>query len=171
MAKRSRDDEIEAIMVEHEAGLLRYAGRLLHDPDEARDVVQDAFIALCTVWDSARVKERAWKSWLYRVVHHKAVDTIRKQVRQRDLHQRQAEERPAVEGETFDREQAYDLALRHVGELSPPEQQILLLRLEEDLSYREIAQITGRSVGNVGCLLHHAVRHLSEKLQQEGIVA
>ena len=89
MAKRNRDDAIEAIMMEHEAGLLRYAGRLLRDPDEARDVVQDAFMALCKAWDSTREKQRAWKSWLYRVVHHKAVDTIRKKVRLRELPQRQ----------------------------------------------------------------------------------
>ena len=57
------------------------------------------------------------------------------------------------------------LVLEHVSELKPNEQQVLLLRLEEGLSYKEIGQITGRTVGNVGKVLHHAVKKLSLRMQ------
>ncbi|MFN2351679.1 MAG: sigma-70 family RNA polymerase sigma factor, partial [Kiritimatiellia bacterium] len=57
--------------------------------------------------------------------------------------------------------------LRH---LSVPEQQIMVLRLQEGLSYREISRITGRTEGNVGCILHHAVKKVSTKLKKAGII-
>jgi len=38
------------------------------------------------------------------------------------------------------------------------------------LSYSEISEVTGRSQGNVGNVLHHAVRKLSAALVREGIV-
>ena len=58
--------------------------------------------------------------------------------------------------------------LRHLKRLHPREQQVVLLRLEQGLSYHEISEITGRSEGNVGNILHHAVRKLSTILQKEG---
>jgi len=62
------------------------------------------------------------------------------------------------------------VVLRLLGKLHPREQQVVLLRLDEGLSYREISEVTGRSQGNVGNVLHHAVRKLSAALVREGIV-
>ena len=52
------------------------------------------------------------------------------------------------------------MVLEHVRKLDAGQQQILLLRLEQGLSYREISEVTGRSEGNVGNILHHAVKDL-----------
>jgi hypothetical protein len=38
----------------------------------------------------------------------------------------------------------------------------LLLRMQEQLSYAEISEVTGRTEGNVGCILHNAVRKLAK---------
>ena len=48
-----------------------------------------------------------------------------------------------------------------------PERQVLLLRLQEGLSYEEIAGVTGRSSGYVGTLLHQAVKKLAATIQQQ----
>ena len=51
--------------------------------------------------------------------------------------------------------------------LGLPERQVLLLRLQEGLSYEEIADVTGRSSGYVGTLLHQAVKKLAATIQQQ----
>jgi RNA polymerase sigma-70 factor (ECF subfamily) len=51
--------------------------------------------------------------------------------------------------------------------LGLPERQVLLLRLQEGLSYEEIAGVTGRSSGYVGTLLHQAVKKLAATIQQQ----
>ena len=57
-----------------------------------------------------------------------------------------------------------------VAGIKRPERQVLLLRLQEGLSYEEIAGVTGRSSGYVGTLLHQAVRKLAATIQkQEGV--
>ncbi len=48
--------------------------------------------------------------------------------------------------------------------LSPRQQEVLRLRLGAGLSYREIADVTGLSVSNVGFHLHEAVRNLRERI-------
>jgi RNA polymerase sigma-70 factor (ECF subfamily) len=64
----------------------------------------------------------------------------------------------------------HDVVLGLMHTLHPREQQVLLLRLEEGLSYKEISRVTGRSEGNVGNLLHHAVRKLSTSLKKAGVI-
>jgi DNA-directed RNA polymerase specialized sigma24 family protein len=46
----------------------------------------------------------------------------------------------------------------------------VILRLQEGLSYQEIAGITGRTEGNVGCILHHAVKKIAAGLKKSGVI-
>jgi RNA polymerase sigma-70 factor (ECF subfamily) len=47
-----------------------------------------------------------------------------------------------------------------IDQLAPGQQEVLRLRLDAGLSYREIAAATGRSVGSVSSQLHDAIRQL-----------
>ena len=51
-----------------------------------------------------------------------------------------------------------------VDDLSPRQQEVLRLRMQAGLSYREIAEVTGLTVSNVGFHLHAAVRSLRDSL-------
>jgi RNA polymerase sigma-70 factor (ECF subfamily) len=108
------------------------------------------------------------------VTHNEAVDHIRREARLSQLHSRSAEERQddcAEEPSSpLSRADRMTLVLEHLGKLRPYEQQVVLLRLEEGLSYREISQVTGRTEGNVGNILFHAVRQLSASLRKAGAV-
>ena len=163
--------QMEAIVAEHETGLLRYAARILNNPTEAQDVVQNVFIKLFRAWEGEWEPAAKLKAWLFRVTHNEAVDHVRRESRLKLLHSRHAEDRSLCgdgrncPGVLDERKQ---LVLQFIGKLHPREQQVLLLRLEEGLSYREISDVTGRSEGNVGNILHHAVRKLSERLKIAG---
>jgi len=161
---------LKEIMAEHETALLRYATRILNDADTAQDVVQNTFIKMLNGWVNGAKPTPQLKGWLYRVTHNNAIDHIRKESRLRVLHEKQAEQQEVEDAAKqqcpFEREEAMNLALEHLRKLKPEEQQVVLLRLQEGLSYREIADVTKRSKGNVGCILHHAVKKLSKSLKQ-----
>ena len=53
-----------------------------------------------------------------------------------------------------------------VGELSPRQQEVVRLRFQDALTYREIAVVTGASVSHVGVLLHEAMRALKGRLAE-----
>ncbi len=158
---------IEAIITEHEAALLRYASRILCNPFAAQDVVQDVFIQLCQKWKHGLQPSTHLKNWLYRVTHNEAVDHIRRESRRQGLHEKAAQD---VESEAFASdvdpvEERRTRVLDALKRLHPREQQVVLLRLEEGLSYARIAEITGRSEGNVGNILHHAILKLSDSVR------
>ncbi|MBA4388190.1 MAG: hypothetical protein C0404_09430 [Verrucomicrobia bacterium] len=164
--------QMEAIVAEHETGLLRYVARIVNNSATAQDVVQNVFIKLFRAWKEGTHPTEKLKGWLYRVAHNEAIDLVRRESRLRVLHEKQAEAAAVcTDGHhcPMSDDDRRELVLGLLKKLHPREQQIILLRMEEGLSYEEISTITGRSEGNVGNILHHAVKKLAENLKRSGV--
>lgn len=155
---------MDAIVTAHEAELLRYATGILNDLHAAQDVVQNTFIKLFRKWRPGQRPTEALRPWLYRVAHNEAVDYLRREQRLKFLHLRQAREKTEKDDPPDGGQ--LEAVLAAARTLDPAEQQVLLLRLQEGLSYHDIGRITGRTEGNVGCILHHAVKKLSRLVQR-----
>lgn len=159
--------EMETVINTHESALLRYAGGLLHDSHAAQDVVQNAFIKLFRKWEAGMKPTPMLKAWLFRVVHNEAVDHLRREKRLGHLHEQHAMENLSASHSNDSARDRIEKILAAVKRLDPAEQQVVLLRLQEGLSYREISQITGRTEGNIGCMLHNAIKKLGEWVKKE----
>jgi RNA polymerase sigma factor (sigma-70 family) len=167
--------QMEELVAAHESALLRYALGILHDSHAAQDAVQNAFIKLFRQWQPGLRPSASVRNWLYAVTHNEAVDYLRRETRLHLLHQRQAAEptlapapAPAHPGNPGNPgAERVEWVLRHLRRLSLGEQQVVLLRLQEGLAYEDIGRVTGRTVGNVGCLLHNAVKKLSEMARRQ----
>jgi RNA polymerase sigma-70 factor (ECF subfamily) len=48
--------------------------------------------------------------------------------------------------------------------------ELIRLKFNEELSYKEISAVTGLSISNVGYLLHHALKAIAEELARNGVV-
>ena len=57
--------------------------------------------------------------------------------------------------------------LEAVESLSEQEQEVLRLKFQEGLKYREIANITGRTTNAVGVMIHTAIKKLRTQLQAD----
>jgi RNA polymerase sigma-70 factor (ECF subfamily) len=165
---------LEGVMGQYQSVLLRYATRLLNNADMANDVVQEAFIRLHANWKHVIELEGLLKPWLFRTTHNVAIDLIRKESRRKLLHQRQSIQMDvyASETESMDDQSARQaLILQYVNMLKPKEREVLILRLQEEMSYKEIASIINRSEGYVGTLIHCATKKLSQRLRQAGVIS
>ena len=164
---------LEQLMEQYDSALLRYAMRILNSREAAQDVVQNTFIKLFKGLEDGMEPSDKVRAWLYRVTHNEAIDYIRRESRFRAMQDRyqDAIEHGGADGDGERRETQKDLVLRFLGKLDEKEQQVVLLRLEEDMSYKEIAEVTGRTVGNVGNVLHHSVKKLSGYLKKERVSA
>lgn len=152
---------IRRVLDQHEAALLRYAVRLCGDADQARDVVQETFLRLCQAERGA--VDGHIGPWLFRVCRQRAFDAQRKEKRMPlaashtlNGHSSGAQS-PAARMELQD--DAHEL-LRALTELPTNQQEVVHLKFQAGLSYREISDVTGLSVSNVGFLLHTALTKL-----------
>jgi RNA polymerase sigma-70 factor (ECF subfamily) len=170
--KRDRDAHaswVEKALRTHEAGLLAYAGRLLGDRDAARDVVQDAFLRLCE--QDAAALDGHLAPWLYRVCRNRATDLLRRKKVVPRTNQDVIDEReagttspPGPGAAAEGREQAR-AAVAALASLPGPQQEVLCLKLRHGLMYREIADVTGLTVGHVGLLVHEGMKALRRRLR------
>ncbi len=157
----------------HEASLLRYTVRLLGgDLEAARDVVQEAFVRLIQQ-DRAAV-EGHLAPWLYRVCRNAALDRIRKEHRMQtslpEITNRNggpgAAEATAGDGpaERAQQPESRSRLLASLADLPERQREVLRLKFQGDLSYREIAEIMDLTVSHVGVLIHTAIQTLRGRL-------
>jgi RNA polymerase sigma-70 factor (ECF subfamily) len=168
------DDErpggwIRAALEQHERALVLYAARLLRgDVERARDLVQEAFLRLCNQ-KRAEVEGRS-AEWLYAVCRNLALDARRKETRMSTLSEEQAAHTPGGgprPGEALEREDTLAHVLTILGRLPEKQQEVLRLKFQHGLSYKEISRVTEESLGNVGWLIHTGIRKLREELSAE----
>jgi len=157
------------VAVERFSGsLLRYAQMLTGDLDEARDIVQDTFIRLCAQ-KPGRI-EAHLAQWLFRVCRNRALDIQRKQRRMRPLNetemssQASPEPSPATQAERRDTSGEISALL---AKLPKNQEEVVRLKFQEGLSYREISEITELSVSNVGFLIHTALKAVRQQMKVE----
>lgn len=149
----------------YEEALLRYTHRYTGDLETARDVVQESFIKLCRQKPEKVGDPRG--AWLYRVCRNRALDIYRGRVRRKEISDESFPEvisneaGPEADTMASDRREIVNQLLQ---ELSPQQREIVRLKFIDDLSYREIAEITGLKTSNVGVHLHTALKRLRQKM-------
>jgi len=144
----------------YEDALIRYATWVLRDSELAREVVQETFLRLCR---EEQTKVGGYVAqWLFTVCRNLAFDTRKREARMTPLENAEigvnsdAENKEAV-GEIF----------RLVESLPKNQREVVYLKFQCDLSYKEISEITKLSVSNVGFLLHTALRTVRKQVLSE----
>lgn len=168
--KEKRIASFEMIVSHYEDRLIHYVARIVNSEDVAQDVVQDSFIRLFRKWKDVLEPGPQVSSWLYRVAHNRAVDHIRKQSRISELHKLHASEVPDSiapdRGEGFRIGDKAAMAASALDTLDDRERQLVILKIYEEKSYKEISDIMNLKTGNVGYILHHALKKLAKVLKE-----
>ncbi len=170
--------DFQALLGRYERPLIQYAHSFVNDLDAARDIVQETFIA----YVRALTKDREpgteppptggqhLEGWLFTVTRYRALDYVRKQQRIVAMPFQPADEHcpspgPAESAEA--RDEAVWL-LKLVDQLPANQREVIRLKFQGDMSYEEIAAVTGLSSGNVGFLLHHGLKRLRTLAERRG---
>jgi len=156
---------MRGILLRYEGDLLRYARRIVGDEEQARDVVQETFFKL---WRKDRAElDGHLVEWLYTVCRNQAVDVRRKEHRM----QTHAEETLAVHESATpspsaiaERRDSAARVLDLVDRLPVNQQEVIRLKFQGGLSYREISRVTGLTVSHVGVLIHTGLKSIRTKL-------
>ncbi|MEZ6089363.1 MAG: sigma-70 family RNA polymerase sigma factor [Pirellulaceae bacterium] len=150
---------------ELELPLVAYATSLTGNREQARDVVQDAFMRLCDARNN--VSPGSERAWLYRVCRNRSIDIQKKEGRMKNIDQAAASEigstdhDPSTASEIADcAEQAQAL----LSSLPDNQREVIRLKVQGGLSYQEISDLTGLSVSNVGYLLHTGLKTIRNRM-------
>lgn len=158
----------------YQTPLLRYTGRIVGHAEDAQDVVQDTFLRYYRrVSHRGKSSVKMLSTWLFRVAHNLALDVLRK--RQREGKARAAvKDRPVGEGEIATvskmiRQAACEKAMAELQKLPENLREVLLLKIIQDMTLRDIARVTGLSFGNVAYRINQGLKEIAERLKDAGV--
>jgi RNA polymerase sigma-70 factor (ECF subfamily) len=184
--------DIRGLLDRYERPLVRYAQSIVGDLESARDVVQDTFIRYAriisgevggddamqparTTNEAEAVSEvaldpsdtRHVEAWLFTVTRNRALDHVRKYSRiiPMPMPEERMSEEPGPDEELASSDAA-DWLLKLLDALTPNQREVIRLKFQNDLSYKEISDITGLTVTNVGFLLHVGLKKLRTLLRE-----
>jgi RNA polymerase sigma-70 factor, ECF subfamily len=152
-----RTDGFEELVRRYQRPIIGYVFRMLGDYDAALDVTQEAFIK---VYNSLHKYSAEYKfsTWLYRIAHNAAIDHLRRntivpqsiETENADgSYELQIESRGSSPEQDHERSEWRNEIDAVVKCLPPAYRDLILLRHSRDLSYDEIAEVTGLPLGTV----------------------
>lgn len=171
-----REDGFEELVRRYQRPITGYVFRMLGDYDSALDVSQEVFIK---VYNSLAKYSSEYKfsTWLYRIAHNAAIDHMRRNsVPQQSLETESADGTYHLQLESStpspekDREWSeWRVEINSVVKCLPAAyRELILLRHSQDLSYDEIAEVTGLPLGTVKNRLFRAREMMRQIFVERG---
>lgn len=131
--------------------------------DDAADVLQNTFLKAWQALDNFRGDAKL-STWLYTIAHNESITFLNKRQAERDLTLDDPDGYVMDLQEAdrnVDSEKAQQLLLEALALLPPKQRQVFNMRYYDELSYEEIAELTGTSVGALKASYHFAVEKIS----------
>lgn len=159
-------DWVLGALKQYEQPLLRYAASLVGET-RAQDVVQDAFLRLCS--QPFESVEGHLAAWLFTVCRNRALELRRAERRLSAIDEEDDMLESPDSGPIAKLERAQNLS--RVGSamaaLPRKQREVLRLKVEAGLSYKDIAEVMNLTVSNVGFILHTAIAQVREQLTDQ----
>lgn len=156
----------ENLLIDEIPALRRYARALCRDPAQADDLLQECLaraVSRRKLW----IGHRGIRSWLFAIMHNIFVDELRRQSASR------YDSAAVVGSQSPPSDQDAELLCmlsdfeQALYRLVPEQREVLLLIGLEQMSYRQVAKLTGVPVGTVMSRLARARERLADNLEGE----
>ncbi|MFY7742279.1 MAG: RNA polymerase sigma factor [Flavobacterium sp.] len=173
------DEQALAILIErHQSKIYGFIYSKVQDRDITDDVFQDTFIKVIkTLKSNSYNEEGKFLPWVMRIAHNLIVDHFRKNKKM--PMQRETEEYSVfsfmsdtsmnIEGRIITEQVEADL-LRILDELPADQKEVLVMRMYQDLSFKEIADLTGVSINTALGRMRYAILNLRKVIEKNQII-
>jgi RNA polymerase sigma factor (sigma-70 family) len=161
-------DRLDGTFIQHlnqNIGIAHQVCRLYFiDVDDRNDALQEMMYQLCRSYPGFDGRSK-FSTWMYSVCLNTAL-TYKRKARKYQTQELMASHRQIPDYPTDNNEAAIDMLMEIVANLRPVNKAIVLLYLE-DLSYDEIAAITGLTKSNVSVRLVRIKRELEVEMKKK----
>jgi RNA polymerase sigma-70 factor (ECF subfamily) len=176
-ALAGRESGFEELVRRYQRPIAAYVYRMVGDYDSALDLTQEVFIKVYNSLGRYR-SEYKFSTWIYKIAHNAAIDHLRRHTARAqtlsscDVPERQEivlESRRLTPEQESERNERCSEIETVVQLLPHAYRELIVLRHSHDLSYDEIAEVTGLPLGTVKNRLFRAREAMREQLVQRGI--
>ena len=166
--EESRHYAFNLLVRKHQQRLYGFVRRMVTDPDETKDVLQNVFLKAWTGLDKFREDAQLY-SWLYRIAHNESISHLKRMRRGIFTSEATVTDRLTSSmgsGEHFTGDEIQRKLQRAVMTLPAKQRAVFTMKYFDELKYEEMSRVTGTSVGALKSSYHIAVKKIEAELTQ-----
>lgn len=159
----------DCLLQRHQERLFNYIYQMVRDSDLADDIFQETFVKAITTIRQGRYNDLGkFSAWITRIARNLVIDSFRAEKSQAtvstddenfDILNRRELSEATIEDALIDLQTEDDIK-RLVDELPDAQREVLVMRIYRDLSFKEIAELTGVSINTALGRMRYAVLNL-----------
>lgn len=169
LVEKAKNGEVPAfseLVLRHQKSLLRLAYRVLGDLETAQDVVQESFMKAYQKLNTFEGRS-AFKSWMFQIT----LNTAKNKLRGRTMDLVDIEKNQIADAHDFEEDvlsgDLKTLIQNEVSQLPQKQRMALSLRIYEDLSFAEIAEVMKCPYDTAKANYRHALMKLRHKIGEQ----
>ncbi|MGH2568968.1 MAG: RNA polymerase sigma factor [Bacteroidota bacterium] len=169
------DEQLVRLLQEEESGafallyekyktpVYSYCSRLLRNKQAAEDATHDAFLKIRSAARTLN-NPRAFRAWIFRIARNEVMQALRRARRNGQIESDDVWEEETL-AESYERAETREIVQRTLEMLKAEYKEVVVLREFEQLSYAEIAEVTGATESSVKSRIFKARKALVKKLK------
>lgn len=169
---------LEILINRHQSKVYGFIYSKIQDRDIADDIFQDTFIKVIkTLKGNTYNEEGKFLPWVIRIAHNLVVDTFRRdkkmplyrETEEFSIFSIMSDNTPNIESRLITAQVESDL-FKLINELPDDQRQVIEMRIYDDLSFKEIADVTGVSINTALGRMRYAVLNLRKLIEKNQII-
>ncbi len=172
------EDALELLIARYQHKIFSYILTIVHDKDLAEDLFQDTFIKVIHTLRAGNYREEGkFNQWIMRITRNLIIDYFRKNQKmafvdnsgKNDIFEFFSEPSVSIE-QSLITEQIHDSLRSLITQLPSEQKEVLIMRLYQDMSFKEIAEATNVSINTALGRMRYAVLNLRKMIKEKNII-
>lgn len=173
------NDAFDTLLKRHQDRIYNYILRIIKNEDIANDIFQDTFVkAIQTIRQGRYTENGKFPAWISRIAHNLIIDFYR-QERSENLQSADVTDVDVLNRKELCEETIEDVIISNqirsdvkylIEELPELQREVLKMRYYQNLSFKEIAEITGVSINTALGRMRYAILNLRRIAQEKDII-
>lgn len=172
------EDALSTLIKRHESRIYGFIYSKISDRDISNDIFQDTFIKVIkTLKSNSYNEEGKFLPWVMRISHNLIIDHFRKnkkmplfrETEEFSIFSIMSDDSPTIESQMISDQVEIDIK-KLIEELPLDQKEVLVMRMYQDMSFKEISEITGVSINTSLGRMRYALMNLRKVIDKHQIV-
>ncbi len=173
------NEAFDTLLMRHKDKVFTNIYMSIHDRDLANDIFQETFMkVICTIKQGKYSGEGKFAAWVIRIAHNLIIDQFRTDKSEKTISNDEDDQTDIFNDlrlydenieDVMVREQTYQDVVKLMNHLPDNQRDVLKMRYFEDLSFKEIADLTGVSINTALGRMRYAVLNLRKLAEDNNI--
>ena len=174
-----KNEAFDQLLKRHQERVFNYILRIVKNEDIANDIFQETFVkAILTIKQGRYVENGKFPAWISRIAHNLIIDYFRQEKSENhqsaDLEEVDILNRKELCEATIEdvliSDQIREDVKHLIKELPPLQREVLNMRYYQNLSFKEIAEMTGVSINTALGRMRYAILNLRRMATEKDII-